>query len=618
MALDTGILESPDAPLLDRRQFFRESVLDSLSPLLWAAIGYFAAASVFLLGHGPHGARGLMLIQRVLYLLGLLMLHRWLTRGHVKADKAYHLLAAVTLVCLSSLTITAAFSGESIAQRIALLLVAVGMMSLEWKSSLVVWSVCWLTWLGSSGAFQGQKPVANDLLLLFGFQMFSMATLHLRRRNALRHYDLLQTIVEQKARLKSALDEAEGNRERLDQLVDERTTQLRLAYDELRLSSQQREEIQATTEQLQEQLRQAQKMESLGRLAGGVAHDFNNLLTVITGNLELAQALSVEEGRECLEQAGLAASRAAEVTSQLLAFSRKQVLKVSKVNLVTTLQGSVSFLRRLLGEDVELSVDCAVPELRVMGDQGQLQQVIMNLGVNARDAMPRGGTLRLGLKAERRLGLEWAILSVTDTGQGIDAETLPHIFEPFFTSKPFGQGTGLGLATVDGIISQHGGQIEVESEPGRGTTFRIHLPLADQSIDGNASGAIKVRRANKGSARLLLVEDDDQVRGLALRILKMTGYQVLCAESAEKALALIQQGQAIDMLVTDVVMPGLDGVSLASRVQVLQPDSKVLFVSGYTDDRLARFGVDLENCNFLAKPYTPVALCEKVETLLQG
>ncbi|MBT9586998.1 response regulator [bacterium] len=589
-----------------------------MSPLLMAAVGYFGAASVFLLVQAPQGVRLAMLVQRVFYLSGLLLLHRWLVKGYVGADKAYALLAAVTLTCLSSLTITSALSGENIAQRIALLLVAVGMMSLDLTSSLVVWVVCWLAWLGTSGAFHGQTLVASDLLLLCGFQMFALATLHLRRRNALRHYGLLQTVVEQRVSLEKVLQEAEVTRNRLDQLVDERTAQLRLAYEELRLSGQQRDEIQRTSEQLQEQLKQAQKMESLGRLAGGVAHDFNNLLTVIMGNLELAQGLSDQEGRECLEQASQAASRAAEVTAQLLAFSRKQVLKVSQINLVSTVRRSVSFLRRVLGEDVELSVDCSLEELLVRGDEGQLQQVIMNLGVNARDAMPRGGVLTLRLQIEKRLGLEWALLSVSDTGHGIGPDTLPHIFEPFFTSKPFGQGTGLGLSTVDGIISQHGGQIEVDSEPGKGTTFKIHLPLAGQSMDANASGSIKIRRVSQGSARLLLVEDDAQVRGLALRILKMTGYHVLCAENAENALALAQQGQAIDMLVTDVVMPGMDGVSLARKISDLQPDSKVLFVSGYTDDRLARFGVDLGDGNFLAKPYTPVALCEKVESLLKA
>jgi len=322
-----------------------------------------------------------------------------------------------------------------------------------------------------------------------------------------------------------------------------------------------------------------------------------------------------EEQSEYLSQAEIAAKRAAEVSSQLLAFSRRQVLRFDNhLNLSQLVENTAKMIERLVGEDVHLSVKSDAQRFVVRGDSTQLQQVVMNLAVNARDAMPSGGHLSINLSQTTRKEQPVVCLEVCDTGAGISAEVLPHIFEPFYTTKPFGQGTGLGLSTVDGIVSQHQGEIDVITSP-EGTTFRIYFPLSNQAA--GESGSRSIRRPALGHARLLLVEDDAQVRGLALKILKNTGYRVEVAENGEKALEIVNGAQEpFDLLVTDVVMPGMDGATLANRIHSLLPQAKVLFVSGYTDDRLAHFGIEPNDCNFLPKPYSPLNLCRKVQAIL--
>jgi signal transduction histidine kinase/integral membrane sensor domain MASE1 len=374
----------------------------------------------------------------------------------------------------------------------------------------------------------------------------------------------------------------------------------------------------------EEQLRQAQKMEAVGRLAGGVAHDFNNLLTVITGRsqLLLSRLPSGDRLRRDIALVQQAAERAAGLTRQLLAFSRKQVLepKVLDLNAVVTNIGNM--LRRLIGEDIHVVTDLAPRLGRVQADPGQLEQVIVNLAVNARDAMPDGGRLTIetasveldGDFARRHPGASagpHVMLAVADTGIGMDAVTLSQIFEPFFTTKERGRGTGLGLSTVYGIVQQHHGFIVVESKPGQGTTFKIYLPSVEGAVE-----VVETRGALTGSPRgsetVLLVEDEDEVRALAREVLEVNGYAVLEAANGGGALQISQRHPGpIHALLTDVVMPQISGKELAQRLSLLRPDLKVLYMSGYTGD-----GVLEPGRAFLQKPFTPEALASKLRDLL--
>jgi len=380
---------------------------------------------------------------------------------------------------------------------------------------------------------------------------------------------------------------------------------------------------------LEEQFRQAQKMESIGRLAGGVAHDFNNLLTIILGYSEvlLGDSTLDEMTQDALTEIKKAGERASSLTRQLLAFSRKQVLEPSVLDFNLVVSDCEKILKRLLGADVEL-VTRLSPDLgQVRADASQLEQALLNLAINARDAMPQGGKLTLetgsieldeayahqhpGVKPGRHL-----ILTVSDTGSGMDENTKTHIFEPFFTTKEQGKGTGLGLAMVFGFIKQSGGHVSVISEPGQGSTFKIYLPEVESApslADGGAAG----QNASAGSETILLVEDEAGVRTLARLILQNRGYTVLAASRGDEALALAQTHPgAIDLLISDVVMPVMGGRELADKVAVLRPRIKTLFMSGYTDDTVMRHGILASETAFLHKPFTVEALPLKVRKVL--
>lgn len=382
---------------------------------------------------------------------------------------------------------------------------------------------------------------------------------------------------------------------------------------------------------MEEQLRQSQKMEAVGQLAGGVAHDFNNLLTVINGygELLLERLDAADPLRELVSEMTDAGERAASLTRQLLAFSRKQVLTPTVLDLNAVVVELERMLRRVIGEDIRL-VSSLQPQLGyVKVDRGQLEQVILNLAVNARDAMPRGGQLALythNVELDENYTRShsytrpgpYVVLSVSDSGHGMTAEVQARIFEPFFTTKGPGKGTGLGLATVYGIVKQSGGSIEVFSQPDAGTTFEIYLPRVDQMplSDKPNSG---VRRIPSGNETLLLVEDEDAVRSLSKIILRQSGYTVLEASNADEALALARRHTAtIHLLVTDVVMPELGGRELAEQLSVLHPEMRVLYASGYTDDAVVRHGVSEAEVNFLQKPFTPLALAIKVREILDS
>jgi PAS domain S-box-containing protein len=381
---------------------------------------------------------------------------------------------------------------------------------------------------------------------------------------------------------------------------------------------------------LEEQLRQSQKMEAVGRLAGGVAHDFNNVLSVILSYSEivLSDLTQNDPRRGDVEEIQKAAKRAAGLTKQLLMFSRQQVLERRVIDLNDLLAGMDKMLRTVLGADVDL-VSVSAPELgRIRVDPSSIEQVILNLVVNARDAMPTGGKLTLetgNVVLDEAYALEHmgvkpgphVMLAVTDTGCGMGKATLARIFEPFFTTKPTGKGTGLGLSTVFGIAQQSGGSVWVYSEPGKGTTFKVYFPRIGDSID--ARRTTKTPIARRGSETVLLVEDDDQVRMVARGILGLSGYRVLEARNARDAILRSERHQGkIHLLLTDVVMPHMSGTELASRLVAARPDMRVLCMSGYTDDSIVRHGVLEADVAFLQKPITPESLTTKIREVLDA
>jgi PAS domain S-box-containing protein len=381
---------------------------------------------------------------------------------------------------------------------------------------------------------------------------------------------------------------------------------------------------------LEDQLRQAQKMEAVGRLAGGVAHDFNNLLTVIRGYSDFIVTASEpgdERGADA-EEIRRAADRAALLTQQLLAFSRKQVLYPQQLDISAVVEEVARMLRRLIGEDVALEFALARDAGAARLDAGQLQQVVMNLAVNARDAMPSGGRLTIAtehvtvaretpaLPAPLAPG-EYVRLTVSDTGTGMSPEVLQHAFEPFFTTKAQGKGTGLGLSTVYGIVTQSRGGIRVQSAPGRGTTFEIFFPREDRDVAGAIPAAAAAE--GRGSETILLVEDDPMLRRLAESTLKRAGYQVLTAADAAEGLRLAREHEGpIHVVVTDVVMPGLPGPDLVARLEQARPGVRALYMSGYTEHPLLQDGITEDGVSFLPKPFGPDELARRVRQLLDA
>ena len=394
------------------------------------------------------------------------------------------------------------------------------------------------------------------------------------------------------------------------------------------LSAQQ--DAERALKQTEDQLRQAQKLEAVGRLAGGIAHDFNNLLSVILSysDLILAELKPPDPLLADVGEVRKAALRAAELTRQLLVFSRQQVLTPKVLDLNEVVTSVDRMVARILGEDIEL-VSSRAPGLgRVLADRNNVEQVIMNLVVNARDAMPTGGKLTIET-GNVELDTEYArehpgampgphvMLAVSDTGVGMDSATQARVFEPFFTTKEVGRGTGLGLSTVFGIAQQSGGSVWVYSESGKGTTFKVYFPIVDSELD--VAGPEFAPAALRGSETILLVEDQDQVRFVANAILKRSGYRVLAAMNAAEALLLCDMhSESIALLLTDVVMPQMSGVELAKRLSHARPELKVLYMSGYTDDSVVRHGILESEMAFLQKPFTPETLTRKVREVLNA
>jgi len=400
--------------------------------------------------------------------------------------------------------------------------------------------------------------------------------------------------------------------------LEERTAELLAANVVLTDEISERAKVEQALRESQAQLRQSQKLEAIGTLAGGIAHDFNNLITVITGYTQLALMRADPSTPEAadLRQVVEASDRAATLTHQLLAFSRKQVLQPTVLDLADVAQGIAPMLQRIIGEHIELRLATSGPLARVRADRGQLEQVLLNLAVNARDAMPEGGLLTIvtsNVPDERAPASRAVWLVVSDTGIGMTDEIRERIFEPFFTTKELGKGTGLGLSTVYGIVNQSGGTIAVESVSGRGTTFTITLPAAETMGDG-ATRSSEDGELPSGSETVLIVEDADDVRILARRTLEERGYTVFVARNADEALE-IASARHVDVLLADIVMPQTSGPQLVARYQSLHKAPLVVYMSGYADDALAQYELD-PNVVFLRKPFTPASLARTVRDAL--
>ncbi len=405
----------------------------------------------------------------------------------------------------------------------------------------------------------------------------------------------------------------------------------RIVRMEIATNIHQRKQDEEEKNTLQEQLQQAQKMESIGRLAGGIAHDFNNILSAINGYAEIC-LLKMEDGapyRDELEIILGAGERAARLTEQLLAFSRKQIIRQEVIDINREINDTHKMLKRLLGEDIEIDISLGKELWLVRADRSQLEQVVINLAINARDAMPNGGILSIEtenvtfdgnyVKEHYDISVgDYVLLAISDNGQGMDTDIREHIFEPFFTTKDKGKGTGLGLAMVYGIVKQNQGEIQVYSEPDRGTVFKIYLPRAEsvpERIDNVAP--VDNSLGNRGTEIILLVEDDSVVRQMSLAILGELGYTVLEAENGEDALQVCSHYHGvIDLLLTDVVMPKMNGPELAAEMQLLAPGIKILFMSGYTENAIVHHGVLEEGVNFIHKPITPQSLSREVRRIL--
>ncbi|MGZ3494927.1 MAG: ATP-binding protein [Thermodesulfobacteriota bacterium] len=380
---------------------------------------------------------------------------------------------------------------------------------------------------------------------------------------------------------------------------------------------------------LQEQLRQSQKVEAIGRLAGGVAHDFNNLLTVIKGYSQLSRIGLKEDDtlKANLNEIENAADRAAGLTRQLLAFSRRQVMEMKAVDLNSLLRDLEKMLRRIIGEDIEVVIQQAEDLGSVRADVGQIEQVIMNLAVNAKDAMPSGGKIAIETAnveldefyARSHVDVKpghYVMLSVSDTGVGMTPEVRERIFEPFFTTKEKGKGTGLGLATVYGIVKQSNGHIWVYSEPGKGTTFKIYLPRVNEPVEGIRKEVLR-EEVPRGNETILIVEDEEPVRILAKKILEEQGYRILESFNGDEALLACETSKnPIHLMLADIVMPGMNGSELAKLLRPLHPETKILFMSGYTDTAIVHQGVLEKGVNYIQKPFTMERLAKKVREVL--
>ncbi len=565
----------------------------------------------------PAHARWPLVIFDVLLVIAGSMLHVASRRDRIPSTAAPLVMAFLSSAVVANILLSLALMGEPAAAFYVSLVVVItagGMLKTQWAASLVTFLL--VAWVLVAIVVRTPEELLHDGFVLFAGCTVAAISHFGRRREHVRLAELRARDARRKRELEAALADAAAARDDLDRKVEIRTSELRTEL--------------AERAKLEEQLRHAQKMEAVGRLAGGVAHDFNNLLTVIASGLELADAQLARdaeaiEATEAIRDARDATQRATELTRGLLALGRKQTLDRTATNVVDVIDGVERMIGRLAGAKVRVVRRVEPDAGQVVADRGQLEQVLLNLAINACDAMPDGGTLTISAKREL-LGDPsghlapgaYVRLSIVDTGSGIDVATRASIFEPFFTTKPVGKGTGLGLAIAHGIVMQHGGAIEVESEVGRGSTFSVLLPRTEPTEKADAVASSLPPRASSPEQTILVVEDEAAVRRSIERTLAGLGYHVLIASDGAEALRIAGELGGIDLLLSDVIMPGMDGPEVASRLRARWPTLRVLFVSGYSDDRLERAGALGPRDRLLPKPYTAKGLATAVREVIAG
>lgn len=544
---------------------------------------------------------------------------RWLSPRALGFGGVLLLVGSAVSVMLSAALQRDAF----VSVYMGLVVIVAGNVILETRLAFVTVMAIALGWAAMFVAWPEPLVFSHHL---FVFAVSCAVSIVLHRARARTNQRLAELRVADRAReqaLEVALSEAAVARRDLDRKVDERTAELQTELAE-------RRRAEAESAGLGDQLRQAQKMEAVGRLAGGIAHDFNNLLTVLRASLEVAsQRLTHDPAAdEALRDASDAADRAAALTRGLLAFGRKQTLERAPIDAAEITRGLDRMLARIAGEKVRIVMDTNWRDSTVLVDRGQIEQVLLNLVINACDAMPHGGTLRLAvldgaLTAEEARARSVAAgayvrVLVSDTGTGMDERTKAALFEPFFTTKPVGQGTGLGLAVAHGIVTQHGGVIEVASAPGAGSTFEVWLPRVAQPARSTAAPVSSIPpRLSQAKETILVVEDEPGVRRATVRILESYGYHVLVAQDGATALSLAAARESIDLVVSDVVMPDLDGPAVVALLRKRWPELKALFVSGYTAEHFAE-GSAVRNDTLLQKPFRPKELANAVREAMHG
>jgi len=565
----------------------------------------------------PANARVPLVIFDVALVIGGSILHAVSRRENISPRAAPLVMACLSSAVVANILLSLALMGEPAAAfyvSLVLVITSGGMLKTQWAAPLATLMIG--AWAIVAIVVRTPVELLHDGFVLFAGSTVAAISHFGRRREHVRLAELRARDSRRKSDLEAALADAAAARDDLDRKVEVRTTELR---NEL-----------AERAKLEEQLRHAQKMDAVGRLAGGVAHDFNNLLTIISSGLELAdeQVTNDADTIEAIRDARDATKRATELTRGLLALGRKQTLSRNATDVVDVIEGVERMIARLAGAKVRLVRRVEPDAGQVVADRGQLEQVLLNLAINACDAMPDGGTLtiRVGrelLDATAAATLRvspgaYVRLSIEDTGSGIDAATRVSIFEPFFTTKPVGKGTGLGLAIAHGIVMQHGGAIQVESEVGRGSTFSVLLPRTEPIAKTAADASSRPPRASAPEQTILVVEDEAAVRRALARTLAGLGYHVLIASDGADALRIAADLGGIDLLLSDVIMPGIDGPEVAARLRARWPTLRVLFVSGYSDDRLERAGALGPRDRLLPKPYTAKDLATAVREVISG
>lgn len=592
----------------------RGGALDTLRPMAAVASAIMVGFIFYNLVDFPPGIRETVIAHDAFSAIFCGMVWWGIQAGRFRESQA-HPLALAMILLLASNVLLAMWLLRAPYQAIYICVVLVGagggMTSVRWGSAVV--ALLWLITAPVLLAVADLSLALRYLVMVAATSAVTMALIVLRARNL----RALAKFAELDRQQRRALNEAVAD---LDAKVAQRTAELQEANAALQLEMEERARAEREARILGEQLLHAQRLESLGRLAGGVAHDFNNLLTVIDGNLHLSlDAFPDEAHRVLLLDAISAGERAASLTKQLLAFGRKQVIERSVFDVGTHVEDVSRMLQRVLGERIELIVTAHERGLWVNADPNQIEQILMNLVANARDAMPDGGRCLIEVTRVPDATTSRVRIRVRDTGLGMDDAVKERIFEPFFTTKPSGQGTGLGLATAYGVVQQHGGSIAVESRPGHGATFDVLLPAADAPASSTGISAAPWPRTG-GHETVLLVEDEEAVRRVGERFLRRQGYNVLVASGGAEALQLVAQADPKpDLLFTDVMMPGMSGFELAEKLRVMQPEIRIMFVSGYTGDYLeTQTGSLPSGAHFVYKPYEPKRTARMIRELLDG